>query len=108
MCYLRLEMSDFNFLTNHGHVLVCIARDGDPRLRDVAECVGITERAAQRIVRDLEEKGYISRKRVGRRNVYEIHPELPLRHELEQDVSIGKLLQVIVNEKRRGRLDAAA
>jgi hypothetical protein len=102
-------MSDFTFLTNHGHVLVCIARDGDPRLRDIAQCVGITERAAQRILRDLEEEGYVSRKRVGRRNLYDIHSDLPLRHELEQDVSIGKLLRAIVNQKQRGgKLDAAA
>ncbi|WBL37450.1 winged helix-turn-helix domain-containing protein [Tepidiforma flava] len=85
----------WTFLTNHGHVLLCIANDPGIRLRDVAERVGITERAAQRIVADLVEAGYITRKRVGRRNVYEIHPERPLRHPVEQAHSVGELFRLI-------------
>ena len=101
-------MADFTFLTNHGHVLVCIATDQDIRLREIAQCVGITERAAQRIVQELEEEGYLSRKRVGRRNVYELHDEVPLRHDLEEGVPVGKLLRTILAEKRRNRnLEAA-
>jgi DNA-binding IclR family transcriptional regulator len=101
-------MSDFELLTNHGHVMLCVARDRDMRLRDIADCVGITERAAQRIVRDLESEGYLTRKRVGRRNVYEVHPEVPLRHDLEDNVPVGKLLAAFVQDrKKRGAVVAA-
>lgn len=82
----------WTFLSNHGHVLVCIAEDSEIRGRDIAAKVGITERAAQSIVADLVEAGYVSRDRVGRRNRYEIHPELPLRHPMENEHSIGELL----------------
>ena len=88
-------MPAWTFLTNHAHVLLCIARDPGARLRDVADVVGITERAAQRIVADLEEGGYLTRTRDGRRNRYEVHPEVPLRHPLEQDHPIGELLEVL-------------
>jgi MarR family len=92
----------WTFLTNHAHVLVCIARDPDVRLRDIAERVGITERAAQGIVGDLADAGYVTRTRVGRRNTYSVNEELPLRHALEQDQAIGGLLQV-VSPTARGR-----
>lgn len=85
----------WTFLSNHGHVLMCIAEDADSRLRDVAERVGITERAAQSIVADLVEAGYVSRDKVGRRNTYEIHAELPLRHPVEQEHSVGELLMAL-------------
>jgi DNA-binding Lrp family transcriptional regulator len=73
-------------------VLICIAADNEIRGRDIAERVGITERAAQSIVSDLVEAGYVTRDRVGRRNQYEIHPELPLRHPVEDEHSVGELL----------------
>jgi DNA-binding transcriptional ArsR family regulator len=85
----------WTFLTNHAHVLLCIARDPAARLRDVAEVVGITERAAQRIVAELEEAGYLTRTRDGRRNRYELHPSVPLRHPLEREHPIGELLDVL-------------
>ena len=85
-------MPGWTFLTNHANVLACIARDDRVRLRDVARCLGVTERAAQAIVSDLVEAGYLTRDRVGARNVYEVHPELPLRHSLEANVSVGELL----------------
>lgn len=88
-------MSDWTFLTNHAHVLLCLTRDPTARLRDVAAVVGITERAAQRIVADLEEGGYLTRMRDGRRNRYDIHPDVPLRHPLERDHSIGEVLTVL-------------
>ena len=100
-------MSDLNLLTNHGHVMVCVARDCEMRLRDIADCVGITERAAQRIVRELEDDGYLTRKRVGRRNIYQVHPEVPLRHELEREVPVGKLLAAVLGERKRGVKAAA-
>ena len=88
--------NSWTFLTNHSHVLLCIADDPDVRLRDVALKVGITERAAQRIVAELEAEGYLSHERVGRRNRYEVHPNLPLRHPLEDHLEIGALLRVLI------------
>jgi len=86
---------EWTFLTNHAHVLICIAREPEIRLRDVAERVGITERAVQRIVADLEAGRYLERARSGRRNRYEIHPELPLRHPVEAHRSVGGLLGLV-------------
>jgi hypothetical protein len=85
----------WTFLTNHTHVLVCIANDTTVRLRDVADRVGITERAAQSIVADLVAAGYLSRSRVGRRNTYEIHPDHPLRHPVESHRTVGGLLEFL-------------
>jgi DNA-binding IclR family transcriptional regulator len=85
----------WTFLTNHAHVLNCIAEDSESRLRDIAERVGITERAAQAIVSDLEKGGYLTRTRVGRRNSYEVHPELPFRHAIERDHQVGELLDLL-------------
>ena len=83
-------------MTNHAHVLLCVARDADIRHRDLAERIGITERAAQRIVADLVEAGYLERSRTGRRNTYQVNPELPLRHPLERDHYIGEILTALV------------
>ncbi len=85
----------WTFLTNHSHVLICLARDPASRLRDVALLVGITERAVQRIVADLEAAGIIARTRDGRRNHYEIHRSLPLRHSVEAGCTVGDLLSMI-------------
>lgn len=85
----------WTFLTNHAHVLVCLARDPGIRMRETAERVGITERAAQRIVADLVRAGYLERTRVGRRNRYTINGELPLRHPLEEHGEIGALLRLL-------------
>lgn len=85
-------MQEWTFLTNHAHVLLCVVRDPQVRLRDVAEIVGITERAAQRIVADLVEAGYLERAREGRRNRYRMHPNLPLRHPMDRDTAIGQLV----------------
>lgn len=90
------EKASWTFFTNHGHVLICLARQPDQPLREVAISVGITERAVQRIVADLEHDGYLSRERHGRQNAYKIHASLPLRHPLEEHRNIGDLLDVIV------------
>jgi DNA-binding IclR family transcriptional regulator len=90
-------MSSWTFLTNHAHVLLCIARDPGIRLRDIASEVQITERAAQRILTELVEAGYISRTREGRRNHYEVHAELPLRHPMLQGREVGELLRLTEN-----------
>lgn len=86
---------EWTFLTNHAHVLLCIHRQSGIRLRDVAELVGITERAVQAIVQDLEDARFLTRKKSGRRNVYEIKPEMPLRHALENHKKVGDLLKAV-------------
>ena len=85
----------WTFLTNHAHVLLCLSRDPALRLRDISEMVGITERATQHILTELEEQGYVERRRVGRRNAYELNLSLPLRHPLERMYSVGELLGVL-------------
>ena len=90
------EAPHWNFFTNHAHVLICLARNPEQPLREVALSVGITERAVQRIVAELEEAGYIERERVGRQNHYVIHAEGRLRHPLEAHRSIGDLMDVVV------------
>lgn len=87
----------WTFLTNHAHVLLLIARDPEIRLRDVAEQVGITERAVQRIVADLEAGRYIERERCGRRNRYHVNPKLPLRHPVEAHRTVGALMALILD-----------
>ena len=94
--------SGWTFLTNHAHVLVCIADEPDARGRDIAARVGITERAAQAIVADLVADGYVTRTREGRRNRYEIHPESPLRHPLEQHHTVGELLVTLGSLRAAG------
>lgn len=84
----------WTFLSNHSHVIICLARDPEIRMRDVAELVGITERAVIRIVTDLEEAGYIRKERVGRRNRYSIIAEKHLRHALEAHHSIRAILSL--------------
>ena len=82
----------FRFVTNHAHVLQVIAADPTTRLRDIAETVGITERTALQIVHDLEQAGYLSKTRAGRRNRYEVHAELPLRHPQHRHHTVGDLI----------------
>ena len=90
----------WTFLTNHAHVLICLAKDPTLRLRDVAALVGITERAVQKIVQELEAGGVLSRERDGRRNVYEIHADRPLRHPVESHCRISEMLQWVLRDKR--------
>ena len=87
--------SRWTFLTNHAHVLVCIADEPDVRGRDIATKVGITERAVQAIISDLVADGYVSKIREGRRNRYELHLNRPLRHSLEAEQSVSELLQAL-------------
>jgi DNA-binding IclR family transcriptional regulator len=88
-------VGDWDFLTNHAHVLLCLRRDPNARLRDVAAAVGISERAAQRIVADLEEGGYVSRERAGRRNRYVLHRGRGLRHPLEAAHTADELVDLL-------------
>lgn len=89
----------WTFLTNHAHVLLSIAANPEIRLRDVASRVGITERAVQKIVADLEVSGYLTRSRVGRCNTYKVHAHQPLRHPIEKHRPIGALLALVAEPK---------
>ena len=85
----------WTFLTNHAHVLVLLDRDPDMRIRDLAREVGITERATQRIISELVESGYLTRRRQGRRNTYTLHGDQPLRHPLESSHTVDELLRAV-------------
>lgn len=89
------EERRWTFLTNHAHVLVCIAENPDMRGREIAEEVGISERAVQGIIADLVDAGYVSRERTGRRNHYTINLDGDLRHPLEDDHTVGELLTML-------------
>jgi uncharacterized membrane protein len=93
----------WTFLTNHAHVLVYLAEEPDARGRDIADQVGITERAAQGIVADLVAEGYVIRTRRGRRNHYAINPDAPLRHPLEDSHTVGELLVTLGRLRQRPR-----
>ena len=89
----------WTFLTNHAHVLFCIAQDREVRLRDVAARVGITERAVQRIVTDLETGGYLVVSKEGRRNRYQVNFNRPLRHPIERHRTVDALIGLILESK---------
>jgi DNA-binding IclR family transcriptional regulator len=89
------ETKQWTFVTNHTQVLLCLAGNPDIRLREVAETVGITERAAQRILLDLVEGGYVDRTRIGRRNRYTVNRERAMRHEAQFGHQIGPLLDLL-------------
>jgi len=98
----------WDFLTNHAHVLMCVADDPGIRLRDIAAAVGITERAAHRIVSELVEEGYVLRERQGRRNRYKVVAELPMRHPLVQEREVGDLLEVLIGSTAEEPADVSA
>ena len=87
--------STWTFLTNHSHVLLCLAKTPSMRIRDLALEVGITERAVQRITAELIAAGYVERIKEGRRNVYRIHGNKPLKHPVESHKNVEDLIQLI-------------
>ena len=89
-------MPPFSFLTNHGLALLCIAEDPRSRIRDIAAAVDITERAAQKIVADLVESGYLERTREGRRNTYAVRSDQVIRTSAEREVELGSLLALLI------------
>jgi MarR family protein len=97
----------WTFLTNHAQVLVCIARDPGVRLREIGERVGITERAAHRIVVELADAGYITRERNGRRNRYTVNTHFPLPDPIARERNVGELLAILTgppgSKRRVGR-----
>lgn len=97
---LNPEMSEkikprWTFLTNHFHVLVCLSRDRNARIRDLAEQIGITQRAVQRIIAELVEDKAIRISKDGRRNIYTINPRKRLHHPLESKHTIGEILDIL-------------
>jgi DNA-binding transcriptional ArsR family regulator len=100
-------MADWSFITNHGLVLAAIARRPRSTAREIGDSVGITERAAHKIIRDLEEGGYITKSRVGRRNQYRIHPRVPIKDE-PSDSAVGELLAMLGWKRWQSRSKAAA
>lgn len=88
----------WTFLSNHAHVLVCLRKDPDLRARDLAEKVGITERAIRRVLHDLVEDGYIEIEKHGRRNHYRVREGLPMRHPVEAGVDVGELLDALCKD----------
>ena len=93
------DMTEWGFLTNHLHALYCVARHPGIRIREIADSVGVQERAAHRIVSDLVAGGYLTRSRVGSRNFYEVNPTLPLRREGLDEVAIGEILDILLRAK---------
>ena len=89
-----VEMPEWTFLSNHGHVLIQISMNSESRVRDIAEAVGITERSALSILADLEKGDFISVKRVGRRNTYRVNPNKSFRHPNEARKPIGALMKI--------------
>lgn len=94
-------ISDWKFLTNHALVLGWITQHPQSTAREIALAIGITERTALKIVGELDEADYINRRRKGRRNVYRVNQDTPLRHPIEGDGPVGELLRVIAPKKRR-------
>jgi DNA-binding IclR family transcriptional regulator len=95
-------VADWSFFSNHGLALICIARTPGMRLRDIADCVGVTERAASRIVTELCGEGYLRKQRLGRRNFYEIDPGKPLGHSLTDGHQVGEVLAPLLKEAPAG------
>jgi DNA-binding transcriptional ArsR family regulator len=92
--------ASWTFFTNHSHVLFCLARDGDQTVRRVAAQVGITERAVQRIIGELEEAGALLKRREGRRNRYVVNPQVALRHPVEAHCRLTDLIALVVGAPR--------
>lgn len=99
-----MSTGGWTFLSNYGHVLVVLSRNPESRMRDIADMVGITERAVQQIVRELVEQGYVFKEKDGRRNRYHIAHHAHLRHELEAGVSLGEFVALVTRPVDRARL----
>ncbi|MCM8533450.1 MAG: winged helix-turn-helix domain-containing protein [Lentisphaeraceae bacterium] len=92
------KASNWTFLTNHAHVLLCLAKTASMRIRDLALEVGITERAVQRILAELIDEGYVGRIKDGRRNVYKLNTEKPLKHPVESHKDVKDLVKLIFDK----------
>lgn len=98
-----VENLGWTFLTNHAHVLLCIAKNPEVRLAEIARLVGIGERAVHSIVTDLVEAGYVVRERQGRNNVYDVNLDRPFRHPLEADYQVSEIFRPFTRQRRAVR-----
>lgn len=101
-----MRETDWTFLSNYAHVLVCLAKNPEARLREVADRVGITERSAQRLITDLDKAGILTRVKHGRRNSYLVDTSVHLRHPIEEHCTVGELLSSILTPASLRRLEA--
>jgi len=93
-----IDAARWTFITNHGLVLSYISHNNTSTAREIAQYIGVTERTTHKIISDLEAAGYIERRKKGRRNVYSVDPELPLRHHTKQDVIVSDLLEALTSK----------
>jgi predicted transcriptional regulator len=93
----RADGRGWTFLSNHAQVLICIAREPEIRLRHIAQSVGITERAVQRIVSDLADAGYVESERIGRRNRYSVNRSVRMRHSAQANLDVGEFLELLAD-----------
>jgi predicted DNA-binding transcriptional regulator YafY len=96
-------VAEWSFITNHGLILAAMAKNPRTTAREIGDAVGITERSAHKIINDLDRAGYVTKTRVGRKNHYRIHPDLPLKDEAT-DTAVGELLAMLGWKRRRTRL----
>lgn len=94
MARSKVHDTGWTFLSNHGHLLVHLSREPDAKIKEMAEAIGITERRTQSILADLEDSGYISITRTGRRNTYQVNAKKKFRHPAEADKSVSELLRI--------------
>lgn len=104
----QVRPGEWTFLTNHAHVLLLVARNPEYRIRDLAALVGITERAVQGVISDLEAAGYLRHERIGRRNRYRIHASAPMRHPVERHRRVAALIELVLGGELRGSCAASA
>ncbi len=98
------KVPTWTFLSNHAHVLLCIARNPEMTMKSISELVGITERAVQRIVADLVQQEYLRRDKDGRRNRYTISSQKPLRHPIEAHRNVDAILELVLSKKERAEM----
>jgi predicted transcriptional regulator len=95
-------MAEWGFITNHGLVLATITKHPSSTARDIGDAVGLTERATLKIIKDLDDEGFITKSKVGRNNVYRIHTEVPLKDDIS-DAEVGELLFVLGIKRKKKR-----
>jgi predicted ArsR family transcriptional regulator len=93
-----MKARPWTFITDHGHILIYLAKHPRATSREIAQEVDISERAVQKVIHDLVEGGYVMRERTGRGNTYQMHPELPMRHRMEREHAVGELLKAMGSE----------
>ena len=98
--------SRWTFITNHGLVLSYIAHHTTSTAREIAAEIGVTERTTHKIISELEEAGYITRRRSGRRNIYSVDPHLPLRHHTKKDINVSDLLEALTSRDLHNLMEA--